>query len=73
LRLIAPYRDKVVVGVEGIFPWSWLADLGQKAGITFVLGPALSRKASHGGKAKNDKSDAHQIAVRLRGGMFPHA
>jgi transposase len=30
-------------------------------------------KAIHGGKAKNDKIDAHKIAVRLRGGMMPQA
>ena len=28
-------------------------------------------KAIHGGKAKNDKIDAHKIAVLLRGGMLP--
>src|SRR4029453_3716787 len=27
----------------------------------------------HGGKAKNDKIDAHKIAVLLRGGMIPQA
>jgi len=30
-------------------------------------------KAIHGGKAKNDKIDAHKIAVLLRGGMIPEA
>jgi hypothetical protein len=30
-------------------------------------------KAIHGGKAKNDKIDAHKIAVLLRGGMIPTA
>jgi transposase len=30
-------------------------------------------RAIHGGKAKNDKIDAHKIAVLLRGGMFPQA
>jgi transposase len=30
-------------------------------------------KAIHGGKAKNDKIDAHKIAVLLRGGAFPTA
>jgi transposase len=30
-------------------------------------------KAIHGGKAKNEKIDAHQIAVLLRGGMLPQA
>ena len=73
LRVIAPYRDDLVVGVECIFTWYWLADLCATEGITFVLGQALYRKASHGGKAKHDKIDAHQIAVLLRGGMLPQA
>jgi transposase len=30
-------------------------------------------KAIHGGKAKNDRIDAHKIAVLLRGGMRPQA
>jgi transposase len=41
--------------------------------MAFVLGHALYMKAIHGGKAKNDKIDAHKIAVLLRGGMFPLA
>jgi len=73
LRVIAPYREDVVVGVEGMFTWYWLADLGAKAEIAFVLGHARSMKAIHGGKAKNDKLDAQKIAVLLRGGMIPHA
>jgi hypothetical protein len=28
-------------------------------------------QAIHGGKAKNDKSDAHKIAVLLHGGLLP--
>jgi transposase len=73
LRVIAPYRDDVVVGVECIFTWYWLADLCEREGIAFVLGHALYMKAIHGGKAKNDKIDAHKIAVLLRGGMLPQA
>jgi transposase len=73
LRIIAPYRDDVVVGVECIFTWYWLADLCNKEGLGFVLGHALYMKAIHGGKAKNDKIDAHKIAVLLRGGMLPQA
>ena len=30
-------------------------------------------KAIHGGKAKNDKIDAHKIAALVRGGMMPQA
>ena len=71
LRTIAPYRDDIVVAVEWVFAWYWLADLCACAGIPFVLGHALYMKAIHGGKAKNDKIDAHKIAVLLRGGMRP--
>jgi transposase len=73
LRVIAPYRDDVVVAVECIFTWYWLADLCAQEGIAFVLGQALSMQAIHGGKAKNAKIDAHKIAVLLRGGMLPMA
>jgi Transposase len=59
--------------VECIFTWYWLADLCAREGIAFVLGHALYMKAIHGGKAKNDKIDAHKIAVLLRGGMIPTA
>ena len=73
LQAVAPYRDRLVVAVEGIFPWYWLADLCAAAGLSFVLGHALSMKAIHGGKAKNDKIASHKIAVLLRGGMRPQA
>jgi transposase len=39
----------------------------------FCLGPRPLYEGHSGGKAKNDKIDAHQIAVLLRGGMFPQA
>ena len=73
LKAIAPYREDLVVCVECIFTWYWLADLCAQEGIPFVLGHALYMKAIHGGKAKNDKIDAQKIAVLLRGGMLPQA
>src|SRR5438128_9201298 len=73
LEIVAPYREDLVVAAECMFTWYWLADLCAVEGIAFVLGHALSRKAIHGGKAKNDKIDAHKIAVLLRGGMLPQA
>jgi transposase len=73
LEVIAPYRGDVVVAVECLFTWYWLADLCAAEGITFVLGHALAMKAIHGGKAKNDKLDSHKIAVLLRDGMLPQA
>jgi transposase len=71
LKAIAPYREDIVVAVECIFTWYWVADLCHKEGIPFVLGHALYMKAIHGGKAKNDKIDSHKIAALLRGGMMP--
>jgi transposase len=73
LKAIAPDREDLVVCVECLFPWYWLADLCTAEGIPFVLGHALYMKAIHGGKAKNDTIDAHKIAVLLRGGMGPQA
>jgi transposase len=73
LKVIAPYREGLVVAVECMFTWYWLADLCAHEGIPFVLGHALYMKAIHGGKAKNDKIDSQKIAVLLRGGMLPQA
>ena len=73
LKAIAPYREDIVVAVECIFTWYWLADLWAHEGLPFVLGHALYMKAIHGGKAKNDRIDARKIAVLLRGGMIPQA
>src|SRR5438128_2453277 len=73
LKVIAPYRQGIVVAVECMFTWYWLADLCADAGIPFVLGHALYMKAIHGGKTKNDKIDAEKIARLLRGGNLPIA
>jgi hypothetical protein len=73
LKAIAPYRDGLVVAVECLFTWYWLADLCAQEGVPFVLGHALSMKAIHGGKAQNDKIDSPKIAARLRGGRLPQA
>jgi transposase len=73
LKAVAPYREGLVVAVECIFTWYWLADLCTQEGIPFVLGHALYMKAIHGGKAKNDTIDAQKIAALLRGGMLPKA
>ena len=73
LKAIEPFREDVVVGVECIFTWYWLADLCAEHGIPFILGHALYMKAIHGGKAKNDRIDSRKIAALMRGGTFPVA
>jgi transposase len=73
LKAIAPYRDGMVVAVEGLLTWYWLADLCTRENIPFVLGHALYMQAIHSGKAKNDRIDSPKIAGLLRGGMLPQA
>jgi hypothetical protein len=73
LTAVAPSRDAPVVAVECRFTWDWLADLWADEGMPWVLGPALSRKAIHGGSATNDTMDAHQLATLHRGNLRPQA
>ena len=54
LMIIAPYRNDLVIGVECMFTWYWVADLWVQESIAFILGHALYMRAIHGGKAKND-------------------
>lgn len=73
LKVLKPYRKDLVIAVECLFCWYWIADFCEDQGIPFVLGHALYMKAIHGGKTKNDKIDSHKIAALLRGGTFPQA
>jgi len=73
LKAIEPFREDIVVGVECIFTWYWLANLCAEHDIPFILGHALYMKAIHGGKAKNDRIDSRKIAALMRGGTFPMA
>ena len=71
LGMMQPFRGGLVVSAECMFCWYWLADLCADEGTEFVLGHALYMKAIHGGKAKNDRIDAEEIARLLRGGNLP--
>ena len=71
--LLEPYIGNIVVGVECMHCWYWVADFCDDLGVDFILGHALYMKAIHGGKAKNDKIDSYKIANLMRGGNFPLA
>jgi transposase len=73
LAALAPFRDDLVVGVECMFGWYWLADRCAEHHLPFVVGHALYMKLIHGAKAKNDRIDANKIARLLKGGNFPLA
>jgi hypothetical protein len=47
LKTIVPYSEDIVVAVECIFTWYWIADLCAHENIPFVLGHALYMKAIH--------------------------
>jgi len=73
LEAIAPYREEIVIGVECVFCWYWIADLCRSEGIAFILGHALYMRAIYGVKTKNDRIDSLKIARLIRGGNFPLA
>jgi hypothetical protein len=73
LKAITPYREGIVVAVEWMLNWYWLADLCAQEGLAFVLGHALSMKAIHGGKPKNDTIASRRIAILRRSSMLPQA
>ena len=41
LLAIRPFRHDLVVAVECVYSWYWLADLSAREGIALVLGHAL--------------------------------
>lgn len=43
LHALAPFKDDLVVGVECMFGWYWLADRCQAEKIPFALGHAVYR------------------------------
>jgi len=72
-ELIFPFLPEIVVGVECMFSWYWIADWCEDHNVPFVLGHALYMKAIHGGKTKNDKIDSKKIASLLHAKMLPVA
>jgi len=72
-EILFPFLPEIVVGVECMFSWYWIADLCHEHCIPFILGHAFYMKAIHGGKTKNDKIDSRKIAALIRGGNFPLA
>jgi len=72
-KAIKPFLEDLIIAVECMFTWYWVADFCEDNNIPFILGHALYMKAIHGGKAKNDKIDSYKIASLIKGGMFPMA
>ena len=60
----------LVVGVEYVSTWNWIAEFCAERNIPFVPGHALYMKAIYGLKTKNDKVDSKKIAMLLRSGML---
>ena len=56
LKAVAPFRDGLVVAVECLFCWYWLADLCAKEQIAFRPRPR-SVHESHPRRQKQERSD----------------
>ena len=67
------FGNDIVIGVECIFTWYWIANFCAERNIEFALGHALYMAAIYKGKTKSDKIDSEKIANMLRGGFFPVA
>lgn len=72
LKSVSDFPD-LIIGIECMHCWYWVADFCEQQGIAFILGHALYMRAIHGGKAKNDRIDSFKIASLMRGGNFPLA
>jgi len=68
LSAVKPFREDLVVAVECMFTWYWLADLCAKEGIAFVLGHALYMRAIHGrqGQERSHRCAQDRYAVARR-------
>ena len=73
LRRVEPYRHDLTVTCECTFNWYWFADACADAGLKFVLAHALYLGSIHGGKHKNDREDAKELADVLRTNRLPPA
>src|SRR5262249_47418475 len=63
LTAVTPYREGLVVAVECLCTWSWLAEPRAAQAIPFGLGHALSMQALHGSQANNAKIASHKMAA----------
>ena len=62
-KTIIPFQQDMVIAVECMFTWYWVADFCEDNNIPLVLGHALYMKAIHGGKAKNDKTNSYPVTL----------
>ena len=73
VKLLQPHNGDILVGVECMHCWYWVADFCKARNIDFILGHALYMKAIHRREAKNDKIDPFKIAKLIQGCNFPLA
>jgi len=57
-KILEPYIENIVVGVEYQHCRYWVSDFCDDIGVDFILDHALYMKVIHGGKAKNDRIDS---------------
>jgi hypothetical protein len=72
-RLCPPPGRTSASAWQAAAPGTWLADRWARAGLPCVRGPALSRRALHGGQATHATLDTPPMALVRRGGRRPQA
>ena len=66
LQAIAPFQDGIVIGVECMFCWYWLADRCAEHDIPFVVGHALYMKLIHGVRPRTTGSTPTRVPACSR-------
>jgi len=63
LKTIAPYREDIVVAVECIFTWYWVADLCHNEGIPWRKSKKRQDRLPKDRRTSQRRHDAHGLCV----------
>ena len=69
------FGNDIVIGVECIFTWYWIANFCAERNIEFALGHALYMAAIYKGKTKSDKIDSEnwlKASIEYENQSFQH-
>src|SRR5262245_44918916 len=70
-QFFAQLRTPSPMPIEASGTWWWLVDLLERLGHQPVLSNPKQTKAIAAARLKNDRVDAHRLALLLRGDLLP--
>jgi hypothetical protein len=73
LKILKPYKGKIVIAAEACFPYYWVADFAAENNFDFQLGHPLYMRFIHGTKSKDDPVDSNKISCLTMKNYLPMA